>query len=246
MHADGRLYGRKGWVTDARHADRIVAIARAGDATVAVPTDPGRPGVEIGPELPRPGRLGISLAEVTFTGTSSTRTRTCWADEAMTSPKRYGRMTCPAMPHGRRDRPTPCTRPCCATCARRRAAGSHKGIEYLITFPGHPSGCATQPVTFCGPTCDPLDSLNATTPYRAPVAPATGDRVVIWSTGTYCSTGALAGCNGYPPLPQHVHAPPSVRPAAHLRPLLVRLRPRRGRRGAGRGRYAGSRGRPGR
>ncbi|WP_370417143.1 acyl-CoA dehydrogenase family protein [Streptomyces sp. QH1-20] len=68
VHADGRLYGRKGWVTNARHADRIVAIARAGDATVAVLTDPGRPGVEIGPELPRPGMLGISLAEVTFTG----------------------------------------------------------------------------------------------------------------------------------------------------------------------------------
>ncbi|MGX8903830.1 hypothetical protein ACR820_00850 [Streptomyces netropsis] len=82
------------------------------------------------------------------------------------------------------------------------------GIEYRITFPGHPSDCATQPVTFCGPTCDPLDCLNATTPYRAPLALATGDRVVIWSTGAYCSTSALAGFNGYPPLPQHVHAPP--------------------------------------
>ncbi|MFK4066301.1 acyl-CoA dehydrogenase family protein [Streptomyces sp. NPDC029674] len=61
------LNGRKSWVTNARHADRVLAIARSGDATVGVFVDPGRPGVTVGPELPRPGLLGVSLAEITFT-----------------------------------------------------------------------------------------------------------------------------------------------------------------------------------
>jgi len=62
----GRLNGRKSWVTNARHADRIVAVVRAGGVAIGVVTDPRRPGVEIGPELPRPGMLGVSLAEVTY------------------------------------------------------------------------------------------------------------------------------------------------------------------------------------
>ncbi|MGA5824266.1 acyl-CoA dehydrogenase family protein [Kitasatospora sp. NPDC094028] len=62
----GRLNGHKSWVTNARHADRIVAVVRSGDAVVGVVTDPRRPGIEIGPELPRPGILGVSLAEVTY------------------------------------------------------------------------------------------------------------------------------------------------------------------------------------
>ncbi|MEU9118401.1 acyl-CoA dehydrogenase family protein [Streptomyces sp. NPDC048506] len=62
----GRLNGHKSWVTNARHADRIVVIARADDATVGVLTDPHRPGIDIGAELPRPGMLGVSLAEVTY------------------------------------------------------------------------------------------------------------------------------------------------------------------------------------
>ncbi|MFJ8476329.1 acyl-CoA dehydrogenase family protein [Kitasatospora sp. NPDC094011] len=62
----GRLSGHKSWVTNARHADRIVAVVRSGDAVIGVVTDPRRPGVEIGAELPRPGMLGVSLTEVTY------------------------------------------------------------------------------------------------------------------------------------------------------------------------------------
>ncbi|MGW7313785.1 acyl-CoA dehydrogenase family protein [Streptomyces sp. NPDC054865] len=62
------LNGHKSWVTNARHADRVLAIARSGDATVGVFVDPGRPGVTVGPELPRPGMLGVSLAEIFFDG----------------------------------------------------------------------------------------------------------------------------------------------------------------------------------
>ncbi|MFI6151599.1 acyl-CoA dehydrogenase family protein [Kitasatospora sp. NPDC051170] len=62
----GRLNGHKSWVTNARHADVIVAVVRSGAATIGVLTDPRRPGVEIGAELPRPGMLGVSLAEVTY------------------------------------------------------------------------------------------------------------------------------------------------------------------------------------
>ncbi|MFF2073364.1 acyl-CoA dehydrogenase family protein [Kitasatospora sp. NPDC058162] len=61
-----RLNGRKSWVTNARNADRVLAIARSDGAVVGVLVDPARPGVTVGPELPRPGMLGISLAEITF------------------------------------------------------------------------------------------------------------------------------------------------------------------------------------
>ncbi|MDT3398951.1 acyl-CoA dehydrogenase family protein [Streptomyces sp. B1866] len=60
----GTLTGRKDWVTNARHADRILVLARSGDATVGVLADPRRAGLRIGPELPRPGLWGVSLAEV--------------------------------------------------------------------------------------------------------------------------------------------------------------------------------------
>ncbi|MGW1074883.1 acyl-CoA dehydrogenase family protein [Streptomyces sp. NPDC002537] len=66
--ATGVLDGRKSWVTNARDADRVLAIARGPDAVLGVFVDPARPGVTIGPELPRPGMLGVSLAEITFTG----------------------------------------------------------------------------------------------------------------------------------------------------------------------------------
>jgi alkylation response protein AidB-like acyl-CoA dehydrogenase len=62
----GVLNGHKDWVTNARHADRVFAIARGGDHTLAIIVDPRRPGVHIGTELPRPGMLGVSLAEITF------------------------------------------------------------------------------------------------------------------------------------------------------------------------------------
>lgn len=62
----GTLNGHKDWVTNARHADRIVAIAREGGATLAVVVDPRRRGVAVGDELPRPGMRGVSLAGVTF------------------------------------------------------------------------------------------------------------------------------------------------------------------------------------
>jgi alkylation response protein AidB-like acyl-CoA dehydrogenase len=58
------LSGHKHWVTNARDADRIVIIARAGEATVGILIDPRGPGVEIGPDLPRAGMLGVSLAEI--------------------------------------------------------------------------------------------------------------------------------------------------------------------------------------
>ncbi|MDH6115820.1 alkylation response protein AidB-like acyl-CoA dehydrogenase [Kitasatospora sp. GAS204A] len=60
------LNGRKSWVTNARNADRVLAIARGDNATMGVLVDPARPGVTVGPELPRPGLLGVSLAEITF------------------------------------------------------------------------------------------------------------------------------------------------------------------------------------
>ena len=62
----GTLNGHKSWVTNARHADRIAAIARDSGATVMVVVDPRRPGVAVGEELSRPGMRGVSLAEVTF------------------------------------------------------------------------------------------------------------------------------------------------------------------------------------
>jgi alkylation response protein AidB-like acyl-CoA dehydrogenase len=55
-------------VTNARHADRILALVRDGQATLGILVDPTADGVEIGPELPRPGVLGVSLAKVTFDG----------------------------------------------------------------------------------------------------------------------------------------------------------------------------------
>lgn len=62
----GVLNGHKDWVTNARHADRIVAIARGTHGTRAVVVDPSRPGVRVGDELRRPGMRGVSLAAVDF------------------------------------------------------------------------------------------------------------------------------------------------------------------------------------
>jgi alkylation response protein AidB-like acyl-CoA dehydrogenase len=64
----GVLNGHKNWVTNARNADRIVAIARSGTRTQAVIVDPAKPGVRIGEELRRPGMRGVSLAEIDFAG----------------------------------------------------------------------------------------------------------------------------------------------------------------------------------
>jgi alkylation response protein AidB-like acyl-CoA dehydrogenase len=61
------LNGHKDWVTNGRDADRVLAIARADGVTVGVLVDPRRPGVTVGPELPRPGMLGVSLTGITFT-----------------------------------------------------------------------------------------------------------------------------------------------------------------------------------
>lgn len=68
--AAGVLEGRKSWVTNARDADRVLVVARSPEsgAVMGVLVDPARPGVTIGPELPRPGMLGVSLAEITLTG----------------------------------------------------------------------------------------------------------------------------------------------------------------------------------
>ncbi|MFI6663169.1 acyl-CoA dehydrogenase family protein [Streptomyces sp. NPDC050523] len=64
----GILNGRKNWVTNALHADRILVVARRDEIAQCVIVDPARPGVEVGPDLPRPGMLGVSLAEVRLTG----------------------------------------------------------------------------------------------------------------------------------------------------------------------------------
>ncbi|MER5886761.1 acyl-CoA dehydrogenase family protein [Streptomyces sp. NPDC001941] len=61
---EGALHGSKHWVTNARHADRILVIARTDRATVGVWVDPTRSGVLLGEDLPRAGMLGVSLAEV--------------------------------------------------------------------------------------------------------------------------------------------------------------------------------------
>jgi alkylation response protein AidB-like acyl-CoA dehydrogenase len=66
LGAVGVLNGHKNWVTNARNADKIIAIARGQNAVHAVVVDPHRPGVLIGKELKRPGMWGVSLAEVTF------------------------------------------------------------------------------------------------------------------------------------------------------------------------------------
>lgn len=66
LGAVGVLNGHKNWVTNARNADKIIAIARGHNAVHAVVVDPHRPGVLVGDELPRPGMQGVSLAEVTF------------------------------------------------------------------------------------------------------------------------------------------------------------------------------------
>ncbi|MCI0668373.1 MAG: acyl-CoA/acyl-ACP dehydrogenase [Methylococcaceae bacterium] len=68
------LSGRKGWVTNAAHADLIAVVAGfrsiryAGLSVVVALIDPSRPGVEIGPNLPRMGIHGVSVCPVVFHG----------------------------------------------------------------------------------------------------------------------------------------------------------------------------------
>ena len=67
------LNGKKDWVTNARHADRILVVARTEFETydshaglIAALVDPSSEEVHIGKELERPGNKGVSLAPVSF------------------------------------------------------------------------------------------------------------------------------------------------------------------------------------
>ena len=60
------LNGCKGWVTNARDADRVLVIARSSfDNLCAAWVRPGEPGLEL-VELERPGMLGVSLCRLTL------------------------------------------------------------------------------------------------------------------------------------------------------------------------------------
>jgi ornithine decarboxylase len=76
-----------------------------------------------------------------------------------------------------------------------------EAIRYRITTP-HDGG-ATGPVAIAGPTCDGADILYEKTPYRLPLALASGDRVELLGTGAYVSTYASQGFNGFAPLTEH-------------------------------------------
>lgn len=76
-----------------------------------------------------------------------------------------------------------------------------EAIRYPITTP-HDGG-ATGPVAIAGPTCDGADILYEKTPYRLPLALASGDRVELLGTGAYVSTYASQGFNGFAPLTEH-------------------------------------------
>jgi alkylation response protein AidB-like acyl-CoA dehydrogenase len=69
--SDYILDGLKDWVTNARHADILIVIARSelpehGGKPVAVIVPQASQGLFIGPELPRPGVKGVSLCSVQF------------------------------------------------------------------------------------------------------------------------------------------------------------------------------------
>ena len=64
------LTGGKPWVTNAKHADALLCIARRkeddSEAPATVLVFPSRPGVTIGPDLSQPGGRGVSLCQVAF------------------------------------------------------------------------------------------------------------------------------------------------------------------------------------
>ncbi|WP_278265312.1 hypothetical protein [Nocardia sp. AG03] len=77
-------------------------------------------------------------------------------------------------------------------------------VEYPVEALDHAADAPDRPVVLHGPSCDPLDELRVTTPYRLPVALAPGDRVLIGSTGAYCATMVTPDFCGYPAPPLHV------------------------------------------
>jgi len=56
------------------------------------------------------------------------------------------------------------------------------------------------PVRIAGPTCDSVDILYQTTPYRLPLDLKPGDHVEILATGAYTTTYSSVGFNGFAPL----------------------------------------------
>lgn len=81
------------------------------------------------------------------------------------------------------------------------AETENEAIRYRITTP-HDGGL-DGPVAIAGPTCDGADVLYQRTPYRLPLALASGERVLIHATGAYVSTYASQGFNGFAPLSEH-------------------------------------------
>lgn len=76
-----------------------------------------------------------------------------------------------------------------------------EAIKYRFTTP-HDGG-PTGPVAIAGPTCDGADILYEKTPYRMPLALASGDRVELHATGAYVTTYASQRFNGFAPLAEH-------------------------------------------
>jgi len=73
-----------------------------------------------------------------------------------------------------------------------------EAIRYRIVtaYDGEPTG----PVRIAGPTCDSVDILYQSTPYRLPLSLKPGDHVEILGTGAYTTTYSSVGFNGFAPL----------------------------------------------
>ena len=76
-----------------------------------------------------------------------------------------------------------------------------EAINYTLRTPhdGKPAG----PAILAGPTCDSVDILYQRAGYEMPLDLAIGDRVQFLSTGTYTTTYASVGFNGFDPLPAY-------------------------------------------
>lgn len=73
-----------------------------------------------------------------------------------------------------------------------------EAIQYK--FRTKKDGGKTGPVVLAGPTCDGADVLYDKVGYRLPRALAVGDKVEILSAGSYTTTYASVGFNGFEPL----------------------------------------------
>ena len=76
-----------------------------------------------------------------------------------------------------------------------------EAIKYRIATDHDDS--ETGPVAIAGPTCDGADILYEKSNYRLPLAPASGERVTLMSTGAYVTTYASQRFNGFAPLAEH-------------------------------------------